>query len=239
LKFQKPYKLLKSVFSDFFALFYPEVCLACNRVLLKHEEIICNFCDIELPKTLFHTMKENPLEKIFWGRVKLESVAARYYFRKKSKIQRLMHRLKYKGAKEIGIIIGEKYGHELLENPIFRSVNVIVPIPLHPDKERIRGYNQSEMFGIGLSQSMNIPQDTKHFLKATSTESQTKKNRYNRWENVKEIFTIVDEDFFRGKHILLIDDIITTGATIEAAAQMLLKIEGVRVSVVGIAAAGV
>lgn len=239
MKFQKPYKLLKSVFSDFFALFYPEVCLACNRVLLKHEEIICNFCDIELPKTLFHTMKENPLEKIFWGRVKLESVAARYYFRKKSKIQRLMHRLKYKGAKEIGIIIGEKYGHELLENPIFRSVNVIVPIPLHPDKERIRGYNQSEMFGIGLSQSMNIPQDTKHFLKATSTESQTKKNRYNRWENVKEIFTIVDEDFFRGKHILLIDDIITTGATIEAAAQMLLKIEGVRVSVVGIAAAGV
>lgn len=239
MKFQKPYKLLKSVFSDFFALFYPEVCLACNRVLLKHEEVICNFCDIELPKTLFHTMKDNPLEKIFWGRVKLESVAARYYFRKKSKIQRLMHRLKYKGAKEVGIIIGEKYGHELLENPIFRSVNVIVPIPLHPDKERIRGYNQSEMFGIGLSESMNIPQDTKHFLKATSTESQTKKNRYNRWENVKEIFTIVDEDFFKGKHILLIDDIITTGATIEAAAQMLLKIEGVSVSVVGIAAAGV
>lgn len=239
MKFQKPYKLLKSVFSDFFALFYPEVCLACNRVLLKHEDVICNFCDIELPKTLFHTMKDNPLEKTFWGRVKLESVAARCYFRKKSKIQRLMHRLKYKGAKEIGIIIGEKYGHELLENSIFRSVNVIVPIPLHPDKERIRGYNQSEMFGIGLSKSMNIPQDTKHFLKATSTESQTKKNRYNRWENVKEIFTIEDEDFFKGKHILLIDDIITTGATIEAAAQMLLKIEGVRVSVVGIAAAGV
>lgn len=239
MKFQKPYKLLKSVFSDFFALFYPEVCFACNRVLLKHEEVICNFCDIELPKTLFHTMKDNPLEKIFWGRVKLESVSARYYFRKKSKIQRLMHRLKYKGAKEVGIIIGEKYGHELLENPIFRSVNVIVPIPLHPDKERIRGYNQSEMFGIGLSESMNIPQDTKHFLKVTSTESQTKKNRYNRWENVKEIFTIEDEDFFKGKHILLIDDIITTGATIEAAAQMLLKIEGVKVSVVGIAAAGI
>lgn len=202
---------------------------------MSHERLLCTFCEVELPKTAYHTIKNNPLEEVFWGRVKIEAAATRYFYRKQGKVQHMMHRFKYKNAKEVGLIIGEDYGLELSTNPIFNSIDVIVPIPLHPKKQKIRGYNQSEMIALGLSKSMNKPIDVTHFIRTIATSTQTRKSRYMRWENVKEIFKITDEKAFEDKHILLVDDIITTGATIEAAAQMLLSIKGVKISVTGIA----
>ncbi len=228
-------KFITTLCEDFISLFYPRVCSACNRVLMRHERLICSYCEVELPKTFYHSLRKNPLEEVFWGRIKIEAAAARYFFRKKGKIQHLMHNFKYKGKKEIGIIIGEDYGKELITDPIFKSIDVIIPIPLHPKKKKIRGYNQSEMFAIGLSNSMNIPVDLTTLIRSIATSTQTRKNRFMRWENVKEIFEITDMKALENKHILLVDDIITTGATIEGAAQILMQISGVKISVAGIA----
>ena len=228
-------KFITSLCQDFISLFYPSVCAACNRLLMRHETIICSFCNIELPKTFYHTIKNNPLEEVFWGRIKIEAAAARYFFRKKGKVQHLMHNFKYKEKQEIGVFIGEEYGKELITNPIFKSVDVIIPIPLHIKKKKIRGYNQSEMFAIGLSKSMNATVDVTTLIRSIATSTQTRKNRFMRWENVKEIFQVTDLKALENKHILLVDDIITTGATIEGAAQMLMQINGVKISVAGIA----
>ncbi len=228
-------KFIKNLVLDFISLFYPSVCAACNRVLMRHERLICSYCEVEMPKTFYHSLRNNPLEEVFWGRIKIEAAAARYFFRKKGKTQHLMHNFKYKGMKEIGVIIGEDYGQELITNPIFKSVDVVIPIPLHPKKKKIRGYNQSEMFAIGLSNSMGIPMDITSLIRTVATSTQTRKSRFMRWENVKEIFKITDEKALENKHILLVDDIITTGATIEGAAQMLMQINGVKISVAGMA----
>lgn len=221
---------------DFVYLFYPKICLACNKSLLKHEEVLCTSCLYHLPKTNYHNEKGNPIEQLFWGKIKIEKASAYYFFKKGSNVQKLLHKFKYKNNPEIGIFIGKKYGQELVENNN-DIPNLIVPIPLHKKKKTIRGYNQSEMFGIGLSESMNIPMDTKNFIRTKFTETQTKKNKFSRWENVKEVFQCPNPDFFKNKHLLLIDDVITTGSTVEASANKLLEIEGVRISIACIATA--
>jgi len=173
---------------------------------------------------------------LFWGKLLIKKASAFYFFKKGSRVQQLLHKLKYKNHPEVGIYIGKLYGKKLSENNIDLP-DIIVPIPLHKKKKQKRGYNQSEMFGIGLSESMGIPLDTKNFIRTIFTETQTKKNKLSRWENVSEVFYCVNTDIFKNKHILLIDDVITTGSTIEASAQKLLQIEGVSISIACIAAA--
>ena len=143
--------------------------------------------------------------------------------------------MKYKGKNEIGIFIGKLYGKDLAATEGFNTVNYIVPVPLHPKKQKIRGYNQSEMFALGLAESMKIPVDTHTLIKTTATETQTKKSRFSRWENVKEVFAVQDTDHFKNKHILLVDDVITTGATIESCVTKLQQAEGIKISVVSMA----
>ena len=211
--------------------------MACGKSLYKYEECICLYCRYHLPRTNFHNDAENPVSKLFWGKVPVHSAAAYYYFQKGGKVQHLIHQLKYKERREVGICIGELYGKDLSSSSLFNKVDVIIPVPLHPKKLRIRGYNQSEMFAEGLSRSMKIPINTSVLIKTTATETQTRKSRFSRWENVKEVFHLENTVILENKHVLLVDDVITTGSTIESCINMLLEIPGIKVSVAAMACA--
>lgn len=226
-----------TLFRDFFSLIYPNNCLACGNNLFRNEHIICTSCLFHLPKTNYHLEKDNPISQTFWGRTQINTAAAYYYFSKAGKVQHLVHQLKYKGKKEVGIYIGELYGKELMNTESFGKTDVIIPVPLHPKKEKKRGFNQSEVFAIGLSSSMKLPIDTTSLIRTFASETQTKKTRFKRWENVKEIFSLQDAEKLKNKHILLVDDVITTGATIEACANLLNTIEGVTINIASIAVA--
>ena len=197
--------------------------------------MICTFCDYHLPRTNFHNDKENPLARIFWGRTRIENAAAYLLFNKGNAVQQLVHALKYKGRKDIGVWLGKQYGLYLSASPGFQSADQIIPVPLHPKKFLSRGFNQSEQFAIGLNAAMNIPVETQFLFRQKTSETQTKKSRFLRWQNVEDIFTIKGSHNLEGKHILLVDDVVTTGATIEACALALSKISGIRISVAAIA----
>jgi len=222
---------------DFFSLFFPRICYSCENTLLKHEEVLCSYCLHQLPKTNFADDEDNPVVRIFWGRVNINHASSMYYFSKGGKVQHLMHQLKYKGKKEIGLYLGKLYGDSLKKSPFYNSVDVIIPVPLHPKRLRKRGYNQSEMFARGLSGSFSKPFDIKTLVRTYASETQTKKSRFRRWENVKEIFALKNHQHLINKHILLVDDVVTTGATLDACAAMLLNIPGVKISIATIACA--
>ena len=228
-------RLNLSILDDFITLIYPKVCLACGRALLKNEDCICTFCLYHLPKTNFHLNEDNPVSRLFWGKAQVYSAASMFFFHKKGRMQKLMHQLKYKGKKEIGIFLGNLYGKELVAVPLFKTVEIIIPVPMHPKKEKIRGYNQSEIIAIGLSQTMNATVDVNTLVKIVKTETQTKKSRFSRWENVKEVFEICNYEHLTNKHVLLVDDVITTGSTIESCILNLSKVPGIKISVASIA----
>jgi len=223
------------LWNDFISLFFPVVCLSCGKSLFRNEDNICTHCLYHLPRTGFHLNNENAVAKIFWGRVNIEAAAAFLAFSKGGKVQQLIHQLKYKGQKEVGVSLGNWYGHDLHKTHVFSTVDLIVPVPLHEKKLRKRGYNQSAYFAEGLSASMHVPTDGHCLLRSSSSETQTKKSRFLRWKNVEHVFHIKNEQLLRHKHILLVDDVVTTGATLEACAQALLKVEGVKVSIATIA----
>ena len=217
--------------SDFIALFYPRYCDVCGRVLVKGEEFLCTYCIANLPKTNFHLHKDNPVEMVFAGRVPVFRATAFCSFRKGNSMQAIIHQLKYKDNKGIGIYLGKLLGKALIEEPDFNSVDVIIPIPLHKQKKKKRGYNQSEYIAKGIALSMSKQVNTSSLTRIIDTSTQTRKNRYKRWENVSSIFQLNNEDELSGKHILLVDDVITTGSTMEAAAQLLTKLPNTKVSV--------
>lgn len=221
--------------SDFFNLIYPRLCLACGHSLFSNEKTICTSCLYHLPGTDFHKDKNNPVSQVFWGKVKLEAAAAYYFYSKGGKVRHLIHSLKYDGKKEIGIYIGKLYGMDLCSCPPFEDVDVIVPVPLHSKKLRKRGFNQSEMFARGIAISMNVKVDTKILFRSIASQTQTRKTRFNRWKNVENIFDIRKAGSLKDKHILLVDDVITTGSTIESCVHALEKIPFVRISVVAMA----
>jgi ComF family protein len=222
---------------DFVSLIFPRVCESCGNTLLKHERCICAFCLHHLPRTDFHLHADNPLSRIFWGRVNIQSATALYYFHKGNHVQHLVHGLKYKGKQDIGVFLGTIYGEELKKTKLFGDISLIVPVPLHPKKKRKRGYNQSELFARGLSKTMKVEIDTTTLIRTIATQTQTRKSRFKRWENVKEVFVLTDEKRYQNKHILLVDDVVTTGATLEACANIILKSPGTRVSIATIACA--
>jgi len=226
-----------SLFDDFLSLIYPRICMSCGKSLFKYEQCLCLFCLYHLPRTNFHFEKENAVSRLFWGKTPVYSAASLFFFYKGGRVQHLMHQFKYKGQKDIGIVLGSLYGKELIKSPLFNTAEYIVPVPMHPKKEKIRGYNQSEIFANGLAQSMKIPVDTKTLIKTIKTETQTRKSRFSRWENVKEVFDIKNYAHFTNKHILLVDDVITTGSTLESCILQLLKVERIKISVVSLACA--
>jgi len=229
--------MFKSLLEDFLNLVYPRTCAACGNTLFRHEEVLCTHCIIHLPKTFYHKDKENPLFMLFWGKIQIEMISSLYFYNKGNKVQALIHQLKYKNRPDIGVFIGKRYGVSLKNSKLFYDVDVIIPVPLHQKKQEIRGYNQAEMFARGLSKTMGIPYDATSFIRKVHTETQTKKTKLERWENVKDKFAIEHIENIEDKHILLVDDVITTGSTIEACAQVLLRVAGVKISIASIAVA--
>lgn len=223
--------------SDLFYLFFPRVCAACGNVLFKHEDSLCLQCIHNLPKTNHLQVSENYLVKLFWGRFPIHAAAAYYSFSKASKVQNLLHQLKYKGNNEVGIKVGFLMGKELKNNDLYQCVDYIIPVPLHPKKFKSRGYNQSEEIAKGLSKGMSVQLDIITLTRGVFTETQTKKSRFNRWQNVEDVFVVNTNENMVGKHVLLVDDVITTGATIEACAQKLIAAGVNKISVVAIACA--
>ena len=231
---------MKKIFqwvNDLLSIFYPRGCIGCGTPLQKNEKFLCIKCLLHLPETNYHLSSDNPLEKIFWGRVPVEHVYSFLLFRKGNAVQTILHQLKYKGDKEIGAYMGEMYGQKLARAGCLADVDVIVPIPLHPKKLRIRGYNQSEWIAMGLSKGLGIPYSNDYLVRATFTETQTRKSRFSRWQNVKDVFQAAHVEELAGKHVLVCDDVLTTGATTEAAIRKLIEVPGVRVSVVTLATA--
>ena len=228
-------KHVQSWLDDLLWLVYPILCASCERPLNSGEKCLCTSCRFRLPKTNFHMEEANPVVKHFWGKVKIEAAAAFFLFTKGEKVQHLIHQLKYRKRKDIGIFLGEMYGYDLKKSNEFSSVDVIVPVPLHPSKLRKRGYNQSECFAEGLSASLKVDFDSKTLVRTTATETQTSKHRYERYENVNRVFSIADPKRIAGKHILLVDDVVTTGSTLIACAEVLLEVPGTKVSIAAIA----
>jgi len=224
-------------FADFFNLLYPDLCVVCSENLHNNEQHICLSCLNAIPRTNFHTVRDNPIEKRFWGKVPIYRATAYFYFQKGSPFQKLMHALKYRGNKEVGEKLGKYAASELLESEDFKSVDVIVPVPLHPQKLKKRGYNQSEWIGKGLAAILEKPQDTSTLIRVKENTTQTKKSVFERYENTEGIFDCADTLTLTDKHVLLVDDVLTTGSTLEACIRALQQTEGIKVSVFTLAVA--
>ncbi|MCB9277907.1 MAG: ComF family protein [Lewinellaceae bacterium] len=229
---------LKHSLNDIVSLFFPNLCLACGENLPPKQEMICVHCQYKLPRTGFHEHRENPFTERFWGRLPLESGAALFHFIKGGKVQRLVHQLKYKDKADIGIRLGQWYGRLLSDSPLFHSVDTVIPVPLHPKKEHLRGYNQAAMFAKGLADAMQVNCLSQGLRRNVFTETQTRKSRLERVENVTEAFEIARPADLKGRHVLLVDDIITTGATLEACGLKLLEVPGLKLSMATIGFAG-
>lgn len=228
---------MKEWLDSFISLFFPRCCIICGGPLAKGEEYLCAGCNINLPRTGFHKQKDNPVEQLFWGKVSLERATAFFFYRKGSDFRQILHQLKYGGKKEIGEAMGRYMAVELLSSGFFEGMDVIVPVPLHKKKQRIRGYNQSEWIAKGISAITKIPLDTVSMVREKNTGTQTRKSAFERWENVEGIFTLHCPELFSGKHILIIDDVLTTGATTMACVASFDGVERIRVSVLTLAVA--
>jgi ComF family protein len=220
---------------DFISLLFPRLCYACGNHLMRNERLICTECYVIIPRTNYHNEKDNPVARLFWGRCMIEKAAAFSYYNKGSRIRNLIHNMKYKGIREIGYEIGRIYGLSLQSSGFMKDIDLIIPVPLHPDKKRTRGFNQSEIISYGIANSSPVPVDTETLERRIVSATQTKRSRYERWTNVEGIFQVTDPRTIEGKHVLLVDDVITTGSTIESCTNELLKITGVKVSVVALA----
>jgi ComF family protein len=228
-------KNLRKLSNQIFSLFYPNLCAGCHNDLVNHEKTICLSCWETLPKTNFHTREKNPIEQKFWGKINIQHATSFYYFNKEGCLQEILHALKYRKQFEVGVLLGQKMGVDLSYASWIKDIDVIIPIPLSKEKMRFRGYNQSESIAQGLSTVLNIPINTVAVSRTKNTESQTNKNISERFENVKDAFAVVDKEKLQNKHVLLIDDVLTTGATLEACAREVLTIENCKISIATIA----
>ncbi|MBC7695826.1 MAG: ComF family protein [Burkholderiales bacterium] len=220
---------------DFISLIYPRNCVACGNSLFKHEDQVCNYCYTNLPKTNFHRQQRNPVDALFYGRTPLLIASSFYLFQKKGSIQKILHAIKYKSNKDLAVLVGKWYAEDLKTDPVISKADYIIPVPLHSKKFKMRGFNQSEEFAKGLSEGLKTSLNTSVLQRKEFTETQTKKSKYERWENVEDVFELICPETFKNKQVVLVDDVITTGATIEACCQLLQQIEGIKISVLSIA----
>lgn len=215
-------------------LFFPHRCSGCGSDLLSRKQWLCIHCLQELPETGFSRAYDNPVEKIFWGRTPVAAATAQFYFTKKSSLQHTLHAFKYSGKKLLGIYLGKLMAEEILQGQRFQTVDLIVPLPLFWSREKKRGYNQSQVLSEGMAGVLSLPVLSKAVQRRQLTSTQTKKTRIERWRNMENKFLVSDPSAVKGKHVLLVDDIITTGATLEACAQVLHE-AGATVSIAALA----
>ncbi|HSO78162.1 MAG TPA: hypothetical protein VLQ76_06300 [Bacteroidales bacterium] len=229
--------LFRDIAGDFLGLFFPELCLSCRTSLVHGEHILCTGCLVSVARTSFHLKRDNSLEQAFWGRCQVERAAAFSVYNRGSRIRTLIHQLKYKGRKDIGRSLGNLYGSYLKECDFLNGIDLMIPVPLHPSRLRRRGYNQSTYIALGVSEVTGVPVAEELLKRDAEGTSQTKRGRYDRWENVEGLFTVTNPMAISGKHVLLTDDVITTGSTMEACINALHGAADVRVSVIALAAA--
>ena len=226
--------MLKSLLSDFLHLIYPHNCEGCGSDTLNQDSFLCAKCLYQLPHTGFIEKADNPLERKLYGRLNVQHAGAGFYFSKDGLLQHLVAQLKYKNNKEMGLYLGKLLGYQLMDCKRFDDVEILIPLPLNRKKENKRGYNQSEIICQGIASVWNRPIVTDAISRVINTDTQTKKNRSDRWENVDGVFEVTNAEKFIGKHIALLDDIITTGASIDACGNKLLKVSGVKLSVISV-----
>lgn len=214
--------LSKVSISDLLSLLFPNLCCGCNRHLRSGEAQLCSSCLYHLPFTDHHLHQENRVARQFWGRVPCTAAMALLYFKKGGTVQQLIHHLKYSDRQDLGIRMGNLLGEKLLIAPSFQGLDLLIPVPLHKKRARERGYNQSVCIATGIAQVLKLPVSTLHLLRKTATSSQTNKGRYLRYENMYSAFEVCHPEQLKGKHLLLVDDVLTTGATLEACATTLL-----------------
>lgn len=226
---------MKGWISSFFLLLFPRICVVCSTSLIRAEEVICTHCNIQMPRTRYHTMKDNPIEMRLLGLMPVERATAYFYYQKESYFRRIVHELKYKDRKRIGEVMGRYMATEMKNSTFFEGIDVIMPVPLHKKKLRKRGYNQSEWLARGLSQTTGIPVDAGSLIRVVHTDTQTKKRQYDRWQNIQTVFQLTNPAGYTGKHILIVDDVLTTGATIVGCANAFGGVKGVKFSVITLA----
>ncbi|HSN48822.1 MAG TPA: ComF family protein [Flavobacterium sp.] len=225
------------MFKNIINLFFPPVCAGCHSFLVSNENVICTLCRHNIPLTNHHLNPENEAFKKFYGRIPVEYTSALLYFHKKGIVQELIHNLKYKGQEQIGTVLGEWYAEDLKNATILQSVDEIIPVPLHKRKLRERGYNQVTNFGLSLSNGLKIAYNPNLLVRNIYSKTQSKKNLLNRSDGIDSIFDVAFTEKDHNKHFLLIDDVITTGSTLEACSHALLKIPGAKISIVCMAMA--
>jgi ComF family protein len=225
------------MFQNLINLFFPKSCAGCHSVLLSDEKVICTVCRHEIPLTNHHKMDDNEVYQKFYGRIPLEFGAALFYFHKKGIVQEMIHKLKYKGQEEISETVGDWYASELKDLNQMATIDYIIPVPLHKKRMRERGYNQVTGFGRALSNQLGIPYDDQLLHRKLHTKTQTKKDLLGRADVISTVFDVDFSDNHHGKHFMLIDDVITTGSTLEACSRALLKIPNVKISIVCMAMA--
>lgn len=225
--------------ADFFGLVFPQVCLACAESLGRGEDHICTPCRTQLPYTDYHTLPEaqNPIARRFWGKVPVRHALSYLRFLRHGRVQHLLHQLKYQGQREVGQVLGRWYGTELTQQGLHQDFDLIIPVPLHPRKLAKRGFNQSDCFAEGLSLGLQVPWSATALRRTEHTDSQTRKNRTQRWHNVATVFEVADPATVAGRRVLVVDDVLTTGATLEACVAVLLAAGCSQVSIATIASA--
>ena len=228
-------KLIKSYTNSFSHLLYPHNCEGCGTDTLNDDGYLCAKCYYDLPETGFIDVADNPVEKIFYGRLRLEQAAAGYYFTKDSLLQHLIGQVKYKRHRDLGTYLGKLIGHQLNKSTRFNDVALLVPLPLNARKEAKRGYNQATLICEGIAQVWQKTIVADAVVRTVFTQSQTNKTRIARWQNMEGVFAIANAKQLQGKHILLVDDITTTGATLEACGSEILQVANTKLSIVTVA----
>jgi competence protein ComFC len=228
-------KFFNRTLKDVSSLIFPEACLFCETELALNEMHFCGVCEMELKRTYFEGFKESSsLDKLFWGRINIEKTFALFYFNSATPIREILHHLKYEHKESLGIFMGKKIGIILRESALFSDLDGLIPVPIHHKKEFIRGYNQSELLARGICKEMGVSVIKNRISKRKHTSSQTKKSKQERWENVESVFYSQDLSSF--KHVALVDDVITTGSTIESLASELIKVnKHLKISVISLA----
>lgn len=227
--------LLKNVLHDFSHLFFPHNCEGCGVDLNDRSSVLCYSCQQELPSTNFFPFEKNPVEKSFYGRIAIQHAASSYYFTKDSLLQKLLIELKYKNNIAVGFFLGRMLGYHLMSAERFASIDALIPLPLHPKKQALRGYNQAAIICEGIQRVWNKPIVHHAVERSIFSSSQTQQNRMSRWQNMEGIFTLKNEAEIAHKHLLLVDDVTTTGATLEACGTVLLEAKGVKLSIATVA----
>jgi ComF family protein len=215
--------IFPELFRDFVSLIFPNYCMACDACLVKGENLICTRCMFQMPQTNYHLDEDNPLKNRLRGRIPVRYAMAMFKFSKSGRVQSILHALKYRNEPKLGVMLGNVYGDRMLTAGLRSAFDLIIPVPLHISRKRKRGYNQSAMFAEGLSQKLSIPCDDNLVERKVRTATQTRKTKLNRWQNVADVFNVRDRDAIQNKNILLVDDVITTGATIEACGNDLIE----------------